>query len=140
MEIPSVPHLSLTNPNSKQSNHQIPNSNGRSKVNKHRRIIRKKQIKCGKPRTTVRRCRGNRRSSIGTKLRTLRKLIPAGNGSVGFDALFNETARYILFMQMKIKAMEIMTATGVSVPSAVLHSEIKAKDKAQEKRSGGGVR
>ncbi|GMJ03670.1 hypothetical protein HRI_004036200 [Hibiscus trionum] len=113
MGISSLPRLTF------DPNGELNVSNGRSKSKlNNRRISRKiklRQIKCRKPRTRSvlmkkmagRRRRRNPQSSVETKLRTLRKLIHS-DGSMGFEGLFVETAEYILSLQMKIKAMEIM--------------------------------
>lgn len=47
-------------------------------------------------------------SEVERKLRTLKKLVPNSNDTMGLDGLFSETADYILAMEMKIKVMKIM--------------------------------
>ncbi|KAF8387671.1 hypothetical protein HHK36_026325 [Tetracentron sinense] len=47
------------------------------------------------------------KNGIGRRVRTLKKLIPNGK-STGLDGLFRDTADYILYLQMRVKAMQIM--------------------------------
>ncbi|KAM0027995.1 putative transcription factor IBH1-like, bHLH domain-containing protein [Helianthus debilis subsp. tardiflorus] len=49
----------------------------------------------------------SRRSTmIEKKVRTLKKLIPTGNSSVGLDGLFRDTAEYISNLQMRVSIMQ----------------------------------
>ncbi|KAL4558897.1 hypothetical protein LXL04_037102 [Taraxacum kok-saghyz] len=43
---------------------------------------------------------------IERKVRTLKKLIPNGESSVGLDGLFIETAEYISELQMRVRIMQ----------------------------------
>ncbi|XWS22711.1 hypothetical protein CRYUN_Cryun29cG0059500 [Craigia yunnanensis] len=87
----------------------------RMKVKKQRIITRKKvkNVRCRRPRSILmkRRARqeGSRRpvNPIEKKVKTLKKLIP-NKESIGLDGLFRETAEYILSLQMRVKAMQIM--------------------------------
>ncbi|XVE85197.1 hypothetical protein DITRI_Ditri17bG0072800 [Diplodiscus trichospermus] len=85
---------------------------------KNQKIIPKKkvrQVRCRRPRTRSilmkRRARreGRRRpmNPIQKKVKTLKKLIP-NNESMSLDGLFRDTAEYILSLQMRVKAMQIM--------------------------------
>ncbi|KAI3506583.1 hypothetical protein L1887_21142 [Cichorium endivia] len=52
---------------------------------------------------------GSRRATtlvIERKIRTLKKLIPNGDSSVGFDGLFRETAEYISNLQRRVRIMQ----------------------------------
>ncbi|KAD6120211.1 hypothetical protein R6Q59_026262 [Mikania micrantha] len=50
---------------------------------------------------------GSRRSTmIEKKVRTLKKLIPNGDSTVGLDGLFRETAEYISHLQMRVSLMQ----------------------------------
>ncbi|XWS69119.1 hypothetical protein CRYUN_Cryun04dG0152200 [Craigia yunnanensis] len=126
MGISPLPPLSFDS-NGIQGNEEISESNGslwsklleaqakrRLKVKK-KRINRKKvrHVRCRRPRSNFmkRRARleGSRRpvNPIEKKLKTLKKLIP-NKESMGLDGLFRETAEYILSLQMRVEAMQIM--------------------------------
>ncbi|KAJ8899140.1 hypothetical protein K2173_011137 [Erythroxylum novogranatense] len=47
-------------------------------------------------------------NGIERRVRTLKKLIPHGDQSIGLDGLFRETTDYILSLQMKVRLMQIM--------------------------------
>ena len=87
----------------------------RMKVKKQRLITRKKvrHVRCRRPRNILMKRRasqeGSRRSvnPIEKKVKTLKKLIP-NKESVSLDGLFRKTAEYILSLQMRVKAMQIM--------------------------------
>ncbi|KAI3760016.1 hypothetical protein L1987_50404 [Smallanthus sonchifolius] len=50
---------------------------------------------------------GSRRSTmVEKKVRTLKKLIPNGDSTVGLDGLFKETAEYISNLQMRVSIMK----------------------------------
>ncbi|KAF3436561.1 hypothetical protein FNV43_RR23653 [Rhamnella rubrinervis] len=54
---------------------------------------------------------GSRRRANGIerRVRTLKRLVPNSNSdSIGLDALFRETADYILSLQMRVRVMQIM--------------------------------
>ncbi|CAL0333421.1 unnamed protein product [Lupinus luteus] len=55
---------------------------------------------------------GSRRQAkeIQRRVRTLKRLIP-NNQSMGLDGLYKETFDYILSLQMKVKAMQLMVQT-----------------------------
>ncbi|GMY17077.1 transcription factor UPBEAT1 [Fagus crenata] len=52
---------------------------------------------------------GSRKQANGIerRVKTLKKLIPNGD-SMGLDGLFKETADYILSLQMRVRAMQVM--------------------------------
>ncbi|CAI9300431.1 unnamed protein product [Lactuca saligna] len=53
--------------------------------------------------------RGSRRATtrvIERKVRTLKKLIPNGESSIGLDGLFIETAEYITNLQRRVRIMQ----------------------------------
>lgn len=75
---------------------KIPSRNNTLKMIKRRRARRVGQ-------------EGSRRSTttmIERKVRTLKKLIPNGDSSVGLDGLFRETADYISSLQMRVRMMQ----------------------------------
>ncbi|KAJ8748654.1 hypothetical protein K2173_008099 [Erythroxylum novogranatense] len=47
-------------------------------------------------------------NGIVRRVRTLRKLVPHSDQSMGLDGLFRETADYIISLQMKVEVMQIM--------------------------------
>ncbi|KVH94526.1 transcription factor UPBEAT1 [Cynara cardunculus var. scolymus] len=52
---------------------------------------------------------GSRRATtmaIERKVRTLKKLIPKGESTIGLDGLFRETAEYISNLQMRVRIMQ----------------------------------
>ncbi|XP_024933602.2 transcription factor UPBEAT1 [Ziziphus jujuba] len=65
-----------------------------------RRILMKRTARGG----------GSRRPSKGIerRVKTLKKLVPNTESSVGLDGLFRETADYILSLQMRVRVMQIM--------------------------------
>ncbi|KAK2989849.1 hypothetical protein RJ640_025508 [Escallonia rubra] len=46
------------------------------------------------------------RSSVPDKLEALKNLIPAGNGDIKPDQLFQETADYIVHLQAKVSILQ----------------------------------
>lgn len=81
-----------------------------------RRVKVKKQRRhgigrCRRPRSIIlmKRRRGREINPIEKKVKTLKKLIPNKEESMGgLDGLFKETADYILSLQMRVKVMQIM--------------------------------
>lgn len=47
-------------------------------------------------------------NGVERKVRTLKKLVPNTNESMGLDGLFGETADYILSLQMRVKVMQVL--------------------------------
>ncbi|KAL8224813.1 hypothetical protein R6Q57_017370 [Mikania cordata] len=71
-----------------------------------RKPSRNKTLRMIKRRRTQHR-EGSRRSTmIEKKVRTLKKLIPNGDSTVGLDGLFRETAEYISHLQMRVSLMQ----------------------------------
>ncbi|KAJ7973090.1 transcription factor UPBEAT1 [Quillaja saponaria] len=52
--------------------------------------------------------RGRTTNGIKRRVRTLKKLIPTSDDSMGLDGLFRETADYILSLQMRVRMMQVM--------------------------------
>ncbi|GJY83217.1 hypothetical protein Tco_0496593 [Tanacetum coccineum] len=76
----------------------IPTRNNTLKMIKRRRARRVGQ--------EGRRSRRATTTIIERKVRTLKKLIPNGDSSVGLDGLFKETAEYISSLQMRVRLMQ----------------------------------
>ncbi|KAI3679086.1 hypothetical protein L6452_38394 [Arctium lappa] len=67
--------------------------------------------------------------AIERKVRTLKKLIPKGESTVGLDGLFRETAEYISNLQMRVRIMQaVVDALSMSSSerdrSNIVHSSI----------------
>ncbi|XP_009363130.2 transcription factor UPBEAT1 [Pyrus x bretschneideri] len=77
----------------------------RNKSSPRRRILKKKK-KTG----TRLQSAGRRSNNIGIKRRvkTLKRLIPNGDDSMGLDGLFRDTADYILSLQTRVRLMQMM--------------------------------
>nr|XP_043637464.1 uncharacterized protein LOC122608422 [Erigeron canadensis] len=75
---------------------RIPTRNNTLKLMKRRRVRRAGQEGYRRSTTTV----------IEKKVRTLKKLIPNGEASVGLDGLFRETAEYISNLQIRVGLMQ----------------------------------
>lgn len=69
--------------------------------------VTKKRVK---RRTSMKRRIGSRRGSYGIqrRVRTLKRLIPNSDESIGLDGLFRETANYILSLQNRVSVMKVM--------------------------------
>nr|GEX88094.1 RNA-directed DNA polymerase, eukaryota, reverse transcriptase zinc-binding domain protein [Tanacetum cinerariifolium] len=76
----------------------IPTRNNTLKMMKRRRARRVGQ--------DGRRSRRATATIIERKVRTLKKLIPNGDSSVGLDGLFRETAEYISSLQLRVRLMQ----------------------------------
>ncbi|KEH43563.1 putative transcription factor bHLH family [Medicago truncatula] len=69
-----------------------------------------KKVKVTKKRVKRRTLMKRRRGSYGIqrRVRTLKRLIPNSDESIGLDGLFRETANYILSLQNRVSVMKVM--------------------------------
>ncbi|CAN6700124.1 unnamed protein product [Malus baccata var. baccata] len=81
----------------------------RNKRSPRRRILKKKKKKKKKTETRLQSA-GRRSNNIGIKRRvkTLKRLIPNSDDSMGLDGLFRDTADYILSLQTRVRLMQMM--------------------------------
>ncbi|XP_058741032.1 transcription factor UPBEAT1 [Vicia villosa] len=69
----------------------------KKRVKRSRRIFMKRRVGC-------------RRGSYGIqrRVRTLKRLIPNSDESIGLEGLFRETANYILSLENRVRVMKVM--------------------------------
>ncbi|CAN6572615.1 unnamed protein product [Malus baccata var. baccata] len=86
----------------------------RNKRSPRRRILKKKKKK--KTETRLQSA-GRRSNNIGIKRRvkTLKRLIPNSDDSMGLDGLFRDTADYILSLQTRVRLMQMMVQAFAAV-------------------------
>ncbi|KAK2404233.1 transcription factor PAR1 [Trifolium repens] len=87
----------VNNNNSSYLWSKVLDEQAKKRVKRSRRIFMNRRI-------------GSRRGSYGIqrRVRTLKRLIPNSDQSIGLDGLFRETANYILSLENRVRVMKVM--------------------------------